>query len=44
MLLEKTGVNTINIGFPTNELMAKYKKITGSKIKVISQVAPDMET
>ena len=43
ILLEKTGVNTINIGFPTNELMAKYKKITGSKIKVISQVAPDME-
>ncbi|MFV0590928.1 MAG: hypothetical protein ACK5M7_06050 [Draconibacterium sp.] len=42
-MLEKTGVNTINIGFPTNELMAKYKKITGSKIKVISQIAPDME-
>ncbi|QGY44033.1 hypothetical protein GM418_10295 [Maribellus comscasis] len=43
MLAEKAGVNTINIGFPTNELMQKYKKITGSKIKVISQVAPDME-
>lgn len=43
MLLEKTGVNSINIGFPTNELMAKYKKVTGSKIKVISQVHPDME-
>ena len=43
MLLERTGVNTINIGFPTNELMAKYKKMTGSKIKVISQVHPDME-
>jgi len=43
MLLERTGVNTINIGFPTNELMAKYKKITGSKIKVISQVHPDMD-
>jgi len=43
MLLEKTGVNAINIGFPTNELMAKYKKMTGSKIKVISQVHPDME-
>ncbi len=43
MLLEKTGVNTINIGFPTNELMAKYKRMTGSKIKVISQVHPDME-
>jgi len=43
MLLERTGVNTINIGFPTNELMAKYKKLTGSKIKVISQVGPDMD-
>lgn len=43
MLLEKTGVNTINIGFPTNALMQKYKKMTGSKIKVISQVAPDMK-
>lgn len=43
MLLERTGVNTINIGFPTNELMAKYKKVTGSKIKVISQVHPDMD-
>lgn len=43
MLLEKTGVNSINIGFPTNELMAKYKRLTGSKIKVISQVAPDMD-
>ena len=43
MLAEKAGVNTINIGFPTNELLQKYKKITGSKIKVISQVAPDMK-
>jgi uncharacterized membrane protein YphA (DoxX/SURF4 family) len=43
MLAEKAGVNTINIGFPTNALMAKYKKMTGSKIKVISQVAPNLE-
>ncbi|MFC2089529.1 DoxX family membrane protein [Bacteroidota bacterium] len=43
MLAEKAGVNAINIGFPTNELMAKYKKATGSKIKVITQVAPDMD-
>ncbi len=43
MLAEKAGINAINIGFPTNALMAKYKKATGSKIKVISQVAPDME-
>jgi uncharacterized membrane protein YphA (DoxX/SURF4 family) len=42
MLAEKAGINTINIGFPTNPLLRKYKKITGSKIKVISQVAPDM--
>lgn len=43
MLAEKAGINTINIGFPTNELMQKYKRMTGSKIKVISQVAPDMK-
>ena len=43
MLAEEAGINTINIGFPTNETMAKYKRMTGSKIKVISQVHPDME-
>lgn len=43
MLAEKAGINTINIGFPTIETMAKYKKMTGSKIKVITQVHPDME-
>ncbi len=43
MLAEKAGINTINIGFPTNALIAKYKKATGSKIKVISQIHPDME-
>jgi uncharacterized membrane protein YphA (DoxX/SURF4 family) len=43
ILAEKAGINTINIGFPTNETMVKYKKITGSKIKVISQVGPNME-
>jgi len=43
MLAEQAGINTINIGFPTNALMAKYKKATGSKIKVISQVHPDLE-
>ncbi len=43
MLAEQAGVNTINIGFPTNALLAKYKKATGSKIKVISQIHPDME-
>ncbi len=43
MLAENAGVDTINIGFVSNPLMAKYKKMTGSKIKVISQVAPNME-
>jgi hypothetical protein len=43
ILAEKAGVNSINIGFPTNDTLAKYKKMTGSKIKVISQVHPDME-
>jgi uncharacterized membrane protein YphA (DoxX/SURF4 family) len=43
MLAEKAGIDTINIGFPSNPLLQKYKKITGSKIKVISQVGPDME-
>ena len=43
MLAEQAGINTINIGFPTNALLAKYKKATGSKIKVISQVHPDLE-
>jgi uncharacterized membrane protein YphA (DoxX/SURF4 family) len=43
MLAEQAGINTINIGFPTNELIAKYKKATGSKIKVISQIHPDLK-
>lgn len=43
MLAEQAGINTINIGFPTNQTMQKYKKLTGSKIKVITQVHPDME-
>ncbi|MDF1572855.1 MAG: DoxX family protein [Bacteroidales bacterium] len=43
MLAEQAGINAINISFPTKDLMAKYKKSTGSKIKVITQVAPDMD-
>ena len=43
MLAEQAGINTINIGFPTNPLIAKYKEATGSRIKVISQVHPDLE-
>ena len=43
MLAEKAGVDTINIGFASNPVLEKYKKLTGSKIKVISQVHPDMD-
>ena len=43
MLAEKAGINTINIGFPSNPLLDKYKKMTGSKIKVISQVHPNLD-
>jgi uncharacterized membrane protein YphA (DoxX/SURF4 family) len=44
MLGEEAGINTINIGFATNPVIAKYKRITGSKLTVISQVHPNMET
>lgn len=43
ILAEQAGINTINIGFPSNPLLAKYKKMTGSKIKVISQVGPKLD-
>jgi uncharacterized membrane protein YphA (DoxX/SURF4 family) len=42
ILAEQAGINTINIGFASNPLLAKYKKVTGSKIKVISQVHPNL--
>ncbi|MDR1155907.1 MAG: DoxX family membrane protein [Bacteroidales bacterium] len=38
ILCEQAGINCINIGFPTIQTMVKYKKLTGSKIKVITQV------
>jgi len=38
MLCEQAGINCINIGFPTISTMVKYRKVTGSKIKVITQV------
>ena len=41
MLCEEAGVNTINIGYPTMSMMTKYKKLTGSKMKVIVQVGID---
>ena len=43
MLAEATGINTINIGFTSNELLRKYKKATGSKIKVITQISADVK-
>jgi uncharacterized membrane protein YphA (DoxX/SURF4 family) len=42
MLAEQAGIDTINIGYASNPLLAKYKKMTGSKIKVISQVNPQL--
>jgi uncharacterized membrane protein YphA (DoxX/SURF4 family) len=43
MLAENAGINTINLGFPSNDLLVKYKKLTGSKIKVITQIAADVK-
>jgi len=43
ILAEQAGINTVNIGFPSNPLIAKYKKMTGSKIKVITQVGPNLD-
>ena len=43
VLGESAGINTINIGFASNDLLRKYKKATGSKIKVISQIAADVK-
>ena len=44
MLAESAGIDTINIGNVSGPLIAKYRKITGSKIQVIAQVAPNMKT
>ena len=38
LLCEQAGINTMNTSFSTVELMAKFKKVTGSKLKIISQV------
>ena len=43
MLAEAAGINAINIGWPSNPVLQKYKRDTGGKIIVISQVAPDMK-
>ncbi|MCE1200143.1 MAG: DoxX family membrane protein [Marinilabiliales bacterium] len=44
MLAEQAGINTINIGFSSIPLLMKYKKMSGSKIQVISQVAPHLNS
>ncbi len=41
LLAEQAGINAINIGFPTNPVLQKYKQVTGGKIIVISQVGAD---
>jgi uncharacterized membrane protein YphA (DoxX/SURF4 family) len=43
MLGEAAGINAINIGFASNDLLRKYKKATGSKLKVITQISADVE-
>ena len=43
MLGEAAGINTINIGYTSNDLLRKYKKATGSKLKVITQIAADVK-
>ena len=38
MLCEQAGINCINISYSTMETMVRYRKVTGSKIKIIIQV------
>lgn len=42
-LAENAGINSINIGGSSGPLMEKYKRMSGSKINVITQVAPNMK-
>ncbi|MDR1779468.1 MAG: DoxX family membrane protein [Tannerella sp.] len=42
-LCELAGINCINIGYPTMSMMVKYRKLTGSKMKIICQVGLDEE-
>ncbi|MDR2472905.1 MAG: DoxX family protein [Tannerella sp.] len=42
-LCEQAGVNCINIGYSTMPVMMKYRKLTGSKIKVIVQCGESKE-
>ena len=43
-LAENAGINTISIGFGAIPFIAKYKKITGSKITLIGQVGINKES
>ena len=43
MLCEQAGITAMNIGFPTMNVLQKYKKITGSKLKVTVQVGIDRD-
>ncbi|MDR0756740.1 MAG: DoxX family protein, partial [Tannerella sp.] len=43
MLAEAAGINAVNIGFPSNPVLQKYRKATGSRLKVITQIAADVE-
>ena len=43
ILCEQAGINAMNIGFVTMPVLAKYKKITGSKLKVTVQVGIDRD-
>ena len=42
-LAEQAGINAINIGFGSHETLYKYKKLTGSKIQIITQIQPDKD-
>jgi hypothetical protein len=44
MLAEQAGINSIGSGFTSLELLAKYKKETGSKILVIGQLGLNRDT
>ncbi|MDR1331663.1 MAG: DoxX family protein [Tannerella sp.] len=42
MVAEAAGINTINIGFTSNPVLQKYRKATGSGMKVITQISADV--
>jgi uncharacterized membrane protein YphA (DoxX/SURF4 family) len=44
MLSENAGINSINVAFSSLPLINRYKKATGSKIKVIAQALANIKT